>query len=346
MPRTRSLAFAQLKIGILAAVAMAIAATVIFMLNGQGGFFWQRYPLKARFPDVAGLLTGAPVRVAGLEVGTVQDIRFAGDQVEVVFEVSKDMRNRITTESVAALGSLSLLGQTTVDVSPSTRGEPLPDWAYVPSGRLPGQLTGMAAEASDALVELQRLLRDVRAGKGTMGRLFTDERLFSEIQGFIHAAEQLARGLDRGEGTIGALLHDPSAYRSLEGSLASLNGMLRRIEAGEGSLGRLVRDEQLARSLGAAGTNLEAVSGRLARGEGSAGRLLNDEALYDRLSGTAERLEQLTARLAEGRGTAGQLLQDRQLYENMNGAAAELRGLLAAIKQDPRKYLTVRVSVF
>ena len=346
MPRTRSLAFAQLKIGILAAVALAIAATVIFVLNGQGGFFWQRYPLKTRFPDVAGLKTGAPVRVAGMEVGTVQDIEFAGDQIEVTFELSKDMRNRITTESVAALGSLSLLGQTTVDISPSTRGEPLPDWAYVPSGRLPGQLTDVAADASQALAELQRLLRDVRAGQGTMGRLFTDERLFSEIQGFIHAAEQVARGLDRGEGTLGRLLSDPSAYRSLESSLGSLNAMLRRVEAGEGSLGRLVNDEQLARSLAGAGGNLETVTGRLARGEGSAGRLLNDEALYNRLSGTAERLEQLTTRLTEGRGTAGQLLQDRQLYENMNGAASELRGLIAAIKQDPRKYLTVKVSVF
>ncbi len=346
MPRTRSLAFAQLKIGILSAAALAIAATVIFVLNGQGGFFWQRYPLKARFSDVAGLKTGAPVRVAGMEVGTVQDIAFAGDLVEVTFEVSKEMRSRITTESVAALGSLSLLGQTTVDISPSTRGEPLPDWAYVPSGRLPGQLTEVAADASQALAELQRLLRDVRSGKGTMGRLFTDERLFSEIQGFIHAAEQLARGLDRGEGTLGALVRDPSAYRSLDASLGRLNALLRRIEAGEGSLGRLVNDERLAQSLAGAGENVETVIGRLARGEGSAGRLLNDEALYNRLSATAERLEQLTTRLAEGQGTAGQLLQDRQLYENMNGAAIELRELVAAIKQDPRKYLTVKVSVF
>jgi phospholipid/cholesterol/gamma-HCH transport system substrate-binding protein len=346
MPRTRSLAFAQLKIGILAAAALAIAATVIFMLNGEGGFFWQRYPLKTRFPDVAGLKTGAPVRVAGMEVGTVQSIQFAGDQVEVGFEVSREMRPRITTESVAALGSLSLLGQATVDISPSTRGEPLADWAYVPSGRLPGQLTDVAAEASQALAEMTRLIRSVRSGEGTMGRLFTDERLFSEVQGFIHAAEQVAQNLQRGRGTIGRLVSDPAVYRSLDASLDSLNAMLRRINAGEGSLGRLVNDEAFARSLSGASSNLDAVTGKLARGEGTAGRLLNDEALYARLSATAERLEGLTARLADGQGTAGQLLQDRQLYENMNGAAAELRSLVAAIREDPRKYLTVRVSVF
>ncbi|MBP1633466.1 MAG: virulence factor Mce family protein [Acidobacteria bacterium] len=346
MPRTRSLAFSQLKIGVLAAAAIAIAATVIFVLNGEGGFFWQRYPLKTRFSDVAGLKTGAPVRVAGMEVGTVRSIEFAGDQVEVAFDVSKEMRSRITTESVAALGSLSLLGQATVDVSPSTEGKPLPDWAYVRSGRLPGQLTDVAAEASDALAETARLVKTVRAGKGTIGRLFTDDRLFTEIQGFVHAAEQVAENLRQGRGTMGKLASDPSVYQSLDASLDSLNAILARVNAGEGSLGQLVNDERLARSLGGAAGNLEAVSGKLARGEGTAGRLLHDEALYTRLSATAERLEQLTTRLSEGQGTAGQLLQDRQLYENMNGAASELRGLIAAIKQDPRKYLTVKVSVF
>ena len=58
MPRTRSLAFSELKIGILAVAALAIASMVIFMLSGQGGFFWQRYSLKTRFPEVAGAQNG------------------------------------------------------------------------------------------------------------------------------------------------------------------------------------------------------------------------------------------------------------------------------------------------
>jgi len=174
MPRTRSLAFSELKIGILAVAALAIAASVIFMLSGQGGFFWQRYALKTRFAEVPGLKTGAPVRVAGMEVGTVTDIAFAGDAVEVVFEVSREIQPRITTHSLAALGSLSLLGQATVDINPSTAGTPVPEWGYVKSGRIPGQLSDVAAEASLGLEEATRLLQGIRQGKGTIGRLFTD----------------------------------------------------------------------------------------------------------------------------------------------------------------------------
>ena len=97
MPRTRSLAWSELKIGILAVVALVLASVLIFMLSGESGFFWQRYSLKTMFGDVAGLKAGAPVRVAGVEVGAVSDVDFVGDRVEVVMEIKKEHQPRITT---------------------------------------------------------------------------------------------------------------------------------------------------------------------------------------------------------------------------------------------------------
>ena len=78
MPRTRSLAWAELKIGIIAVFALVMAGLLIFAVGGSGGFFWQRYPLKARFANVAGLKSGSPVRVAGVEVGSVTDVELVG----------------------------------------------------------------------------------------------------------------------------------------------------------------------------------------------------------------------------------------------------------------------------
>ena len=51
MPRTRSIAWAQLKLGIIGVVAIALATAMILAVGGQGGFFWQRYPIKALFND-------------------------------------------------------------------------------------------------------------------------------------------------------------------------------------------------------------------------------------------------------------------------------------------------------
>src|SRR6187551_132964 len=104
MPRTRSLAWSELKIGVLTIFALVIAAVTVFMLTGGKGFPWQRYSLKTRFGNVAGLKPGSPVRLAGVEVGSVQDVDLTGEEVDVIFEVNRDFQSRITTDSIATLG--------------------------------------------------------------------------------------------------------------------------------------------------------------------------------------------------------------------------------------------------
>ena len=117
MPRTRSLAWAELKIGLVSIFAIVMATTLIFLLSGSGGFFWQRYSLKTMFSNIAGLKEGAPVRVAGVEVGSVSELNFVGDRVEVVMEVNREHQPRITSTSMASLGSVSLLGEAAVDIT-------------------------------------------------------------------------------------------------------------------------------------------------------------------------------------------------------------------------------------
>ena len=148
MPRTRSLAWSELKVGALTITAVVITALTIFFLTGDRGFPWQRYSLKTRFASVPGLKAGSPVRVAGLDVGTVTNTELSGNQVEVTFELSREVRERITTDSVATLGSVSLLGESAVDITASATGTPIPEWGYVPQGRTAAHALGRAPMAS------------------------------------------------------------------------------------------------------------------------------------------------------------------------------------------------------
>ncbi len=346
MPRTRSLAWSQLKLGIVVVAALTIAVVFAFMVGGEGGLPWQRYHLKTRFPNVQGLKSGAVVRLAGVEVGQVSDVQFAGAQVEVTLELSKDVQDKITEQSRALLGSISLLGETAIDINSVGLGRPLPDWGYIRSARTPGQIAEVAEQANAGIVEITNLLRDIRSGKGTVGQLFTDDKVYREFAALTTAADEVIQNLNRGKGTMGKLLKDEAAYRSLQTSLDNLATMTRRINAGEGSLGRLMKDEEFAKSLSSATANFDRISGGLARGEGTAGKLLTDQALYTRLDAVTGRLDTLLTRLNEGQGTAGQLLQDKRLYENMNGAVADMRALLVEIKKDPKKFLNVKVSIF
>ena len=346
MPRTRSLAWSELKIGIVAVVALVLAGMLILAVGGQGGFAWERYALKTKFSDVKGLKSGAVVRVAGVEVGKVTDVVLAGSEVEVTLEVNEENQQRITSESRASIGSLSLLGEPIIDITPSTQGTPLNDGDFLPAGRAPGQLSDVAEGATQSLEQMTGILRDIRGGKGTVGKLFTDEAVYKEVQRLVASAENVAGHLSRGQGTLGMLIRDPAAYRSFNASLGDLQQMTRRISAGEGSLGRLLRDDAMAKSLTSATGNIDQLTARLNRGEGTAGKLLTDKELYDRFNALAGRVERLTGDLEKGQGTAGQLLRDKQLYDNMNAAASEMRQLVGDIRKDPRKYLNVRVSIF
>jgi phospholipid/cholesterol/gamma-HCH transport system substrate-binding protein len=346
MPRTRSLAWAELKIGLLSILALGIAATLIFALSGSGGFSWQRYPLKTVFANISGLNEGAQVRIAGVPVGTVRDIAFVGDRVEVSFEIREEMRTRVTDRSTAVLGSVSLLGEAAVDITPSSQGTPIPEWGYVPAGPTPSSIAEVTAGAQEGITQLTAVLTDIRNGRGTVGQLFTNDSLYRDLNGLVATAETVARGIAAGRGTLGRLANDPKAAVAMEAALEDLRAVTAGIRAGEGSLGKFLTDDAFNRSLTSTTANIDAITARINQGEGTLGAALRERELYDRMNSMTNRLDQVVAALQKGEGTAGQLLQDRRLYENMNSTLSEMQKLIAAITADPKRYLNIRVSLF
>jgi phospholipid/cholesterol/gamma-HCH transport system substrate-binding protein len=319
---------------------------LIFAVGGSGGFFWQNYPLKVRFPNVAGLKSGTPVRVAGVEVGSVTNVELVPNGAEVWFNIIDDMKPLVTDRSSAKIGSISLLGEGAVDIEAGPGGTPIPDWGYVPTGKPAPTIAELTEQAGTGISDVTAMLADLRKGKGTVGKLLTDETLYNDFNSLLAAADRVAQSVSKGKGTLGKFANDPKVYDELQASVANLNAITTKLKSGEGSLGQLLNDPAMAKSLNATTTNLEGVTGRLNRGEGTAGKLLTDDALYKRIDSLTARLDTVLQNLNDGQGTAGQLLHDKQLYENMNQTVGEMRALIAEIKKDPKKYLNVKVSIF
>jgi phospholipid/cholesterol/gamma-HCH transport system substrate-binding protein len=346
MPRTRSLAWSELKIGVMAVTALALTAMLIVAVGGASGFAWERYDLKTSFENVQGLKSGAIVRVAGVEVGKVTSVDLKGTGVEVVLSLKKENMTRVTSESRASIGSMSLLGEPLIDVSPSSAGTPLKDGDFIKSNKPATQISDVAGSANEGIVEATALLKDIRGGKGTIGKFFTDEAVYRELNAFIESANRVTASINNGRGTLGKFANDPQAYNNANAALADLKEMTRRINAGEGSLGQFLKDDKLAKSLTATTGNFEQVSGRMNRNDNTMGKLFTEKELYDRINSTMSRIDDLTKNLNAGQGTAGQFLQNKEMYDNMNAAASEIRGLISDIRKDPKKYLNVRVSIF
>jgi phospholipid/cholesterol/gamma-HCH transport system substrate-binding protein len=58
------------------------------------------------------------------------------------------------------------------------------------------------------------------------------------------------------------------------------------------------------------------------------------------------KLSDLSDKLNSGEGTIGKLLQDPSVYNNTDQLLTESRNLIQAIRQNPKKYLTIRLKIF
>ena len=107
----------EIKIGLFLAIALAIIMLFIFVVGDLSTLFEKKgYPLYTYYDSVAGLEKRTVVRLAGVKVGYVQDIRLKGSQAEVEMSIDPDIK--IRRDSRATLASLGLLGEKYVEILP------------------------------------------------------------------------------------------------------------------------------------------------------------------------------------------------------------------------------------
>ena len=350
LDKSKVLTWTELRVGVVVLVSlMVLAFTILYIGGGGGSPFAPKYHVKALMADVNGLKEGAPVRLGGVEVGTVTQVDFApaggGSLVELTMRIDRRVAPRITTESEANLGSLGLLGEKAVDITASARGRALQDGDFL-AAAAEDPFKGLLSDASDSTAHLRRILSRMDAGEGLIGKALRDDELYDRMLDVSVRLQGVISRLESPKGPIGRLVNDEAVSAQIGASARSLESILTRIDTGESPLGVLTKDEEFAKELKGLTANLSDVSGRLARGEGTAGRLLKDDALYGRLDDVSSRLDGLLSRLDRGEGTAGKLLHDAELYNNLSAALKEVRQLVADVRQDPKRYLRVKVSLF
>ncbi len=249
MPRTRSLAWSELKLGVVGVVALLLVTVLVVAVGGEGGFFWQRYPLKMQFADVRGLKPGAVVR-AERQGGRHRHRRR-------VRRRAHRRRHRAVQGRAAArddrVGRVDRIAQPArrVDDRHHARRRPArrsTTGSYVKTTGV-GTLEDLTATASTSLAEAGQAHRR-RPRRHGHARQARDRRCaVQRAEQLVASAAAVTRNLNSGKGTIGGLMQDPAAYQALKASLENLQTMTARINSGQGALGRFLNDEAMAKSL-------------------------------------------------------------------------------------------------
>ena len=367
MSRTKT-TLSQLRVGLLAVATIAILIILILSVTGDISLFKKTLTMTTRLSAADGLKKGDEVRLAGKLVGKVSNVGFSGipassNDKAIIVTMSLDpaeINGLIRADSKAVLAQQGFLGDRVVDIIPGTAAEPaLGDGAEIPSADQAG-LAQVFAGANDILVQfntvgkqLQELMDSINRGEGTVGKFLHDDTVYVNVNRTVLEAQGLIKRIQQGEGTIGKLINDPALYNDIRSTMAELQGIARELQAGKGSAGKFLKDEELYNRLNdtvaKANTSVERLDRIVAdieAGRGTIGKLIKDEALHDELRASLASVRNVTERLDRGEGTAGKLLRDDKLYTNLNELSSEMVKMLYDFRQNPKKYLSIKVSLF
>ncbi len=311
MKRTGKIKWGNMKVGILVTFALAL----ILYSSFQGGgttFFAPKKQLVAYFHSVNGLLDGAPVRLAGVEVGNVKSIKFVNlddlRRLRVEVNVKESVWKLITEGSRVQLGTIGLLGDKYIEIYPGP-----PDNPILESG---SEIAVIEEVGLDAIVR-------------------KPPEVTNSIDSILLNLRDITEQVARSEGTIGRVIADTSLYTSLVSALEQTSNVMSEFNANQ---------RKIMKKLDATLENTASLTDKIDRGEGSLGKLVSNDQLYSSLSRSSSRLDSILAKVDRGDGSAGALINDAQLYEEIRNLVARINSLVADIEENPRKYF--KFSVF
>jgi phospholipid/cholesterol/gamma-HCH transport system substrate-binding protein len=357
LPSQKQLKWSQLKVGITVIVASITLGFLLFLMSGTSGLFTPRIAIKSYFDNASGLRIGAPVRLSGVDIGNVTKISIVREKpltpVEITMKVSTKFSYDLRRDSVASLETAGVLGETYLDIDSSQAvGGALQDGDTIPTQVHPDFNQVVRASQStlqnmDALLKrADRILAFAESGKGSLGKLIYDPTLYNRFSLTVADFQKIVEQVGNGEGSLGRLISRNDAYDKFISTLDKMNGVIDDMQQGKGTAGKFLKDPSLYNNANDTIANLKKFTDDINAGKGTLGKLSKDEELAKKLDTTITKLSQLTSDLEAGQGTAGKFFKDETLYNNASQMLSETKDLVKAIRENPKKYLSIKLHVF
>ena len=342
-----------IRVGLLITIALFLLMVFLFFIGSEQKIFARKNEYEVRLENVSGLAEGNPVRMSGVTIGVIRDIKLPQDpkmkQVEIQLMVDRKFAERIRGDSRVRLKKLGLLtGDSYIDVTPGSPRFP----ALEPGSIIPAQrqtdveaLITSGEDLVDNFVQisysLKNILQRIDRGEGLLGELTTapetKQRLTDTVLTTLNKTNAALSQIESGRGAVGRLLYDDAYGRELTASLSSAAKSLEAItanvqrgfETNEGMVPALLNDPaakaktyEIVENLRVTSANLAAFTASAQQGQGLVPRLLNDKEYGDQALAEftllVRQLNGVVAKVNSGEGTAGKIISDPSLYESIN----------------------------
>ena len=296
----------ETRLGVFVALAIIAAVIIVETIGGFEGFK-RGHRLHARFNNVQDLKVGDRVKMAGVEVGSVEKIRLADNKVKVTMKIRADAG--VKTDSIATVKFTGLMGQNFVSIDFGTL-----------NGTVAANDTVLSTAEQPDLSSIMQKLDNVATGVENLTKSFTGDKIDNllgpltdfikqnsgQLTATIANIRAVTGQISEGKGTVGKLIYDDSLYNStlsamtdLQTTIGDARNVLAEVNSGQGRLCKLLKDETLYRETTASMTNLKEILQKINQGNGTVGKLINDQEFYKNAKLTLQKVDKATEGLED-----------------------------------------------
>jgi phospholipid/cholesterol/gamma-HCH transport system substrate-binding protein len=279
----------EAKVGIFVVLGLVILTYFTFRVSKWGGIAGKGYKLTVDFETAAGLEPKANVKMAGVPVGKVEEIKLEGNRARLVLRIDKGVH--IPVDSTASIQTQGLLGEKYVEILPGIQTDRmLPAGGRIANTQPPLNLDEVVRKLSLIADDVKHFTETLSGtigteeGKKALARILANVDRFSgdlkdissankedlratiaNLRDFSQTLKEETPGLakkleamgDQVSGVFGenrenikeSIANLKAASAKLDNTLTSAEKVLAKIERGVGTLGKLVNDNTTVGSL-------------------------------------------------------------------------------------------------
>ncbi|MBI4778218.1 MCE family protein [Candidatus Desantisbacteria bacterium] len=304
----------ELKIGILVAAAIVIAGIMITLAGGRS-FYRQGYQIRVHFDYISGLDTGAPVRLAGMEIGEVRDLQLIDNKIEATIWVESSAK--IHSDARVTINSLGIIGEKYIEITLGKKGRLLKNGDSL-IGENPVNVEEVLMRGErivkmldyqvkflerlmfnsqipwDAIADIVRNVSEITKDTNNLIKTNKDD-VTSSIQNFNKLSTTLEKTVDENKDEL------RNVTGELKKATKNLNAAVLNTEKNLNTA-ILNTDKGLSKSLtefSTAASNFSNICKKIDEGNGSLGRIIKDRKIADDLSETTNNLKLLSEDLRQ-----------------------------------------------
>jgi phospholipid/cholesterol/gamma-HCH transport system substrate-binding protein len=349
----------EFKVGAFTLAGLLVLGLVVFMIGEERKLFETKLEYKAKFEEVQGLRRGSPVRMGGVDIGSVTEVAYgevADDkQIRVTMAVVREESRRIRQNSVATIEGKGLLGDKMIVITVGNPKLPqIPAGGDVPS-KEGDDLTALMGKLGTITGQVEKVVGNLEKTTNSLA----DDQLQTNLKSSVESMNGILKSVEGGDGYVGKLIKSPeesqrlsqviqnldAATAALNKTTTSVNAILGRIEHGPGLAHEVLYGEESAKAVsqfGGAADELRVTLKGIREGNGIARSVIYGDAgsaqVMNNINQMSGDLKQIVADMKAGKGTLGALLVDPSVYE-------DLKVVLGNVERNKALRALVRYSI-